>query len=162
MLVTFFFFNSYYALLCFVAFFPLSFAVIRGQTRAVQVSAAGRRGSPGSGLAVSLRRQVKGRAGHQFGLALPLPRARPSLPVVTELGWATGGSGSRWHTGAVRGWGLVESPGLNVRLRASNLPLLPSGAVAAGGTRLLCGFSMAKGMWWGPGSTGQHLPGGWW
>lgn len=122
----------------------------------MQVSAAGRRGSPGSGLAACLRRQVKGRAGHQFELALSLPRARPSsLPVVTALGLATGGSGSRWHTGPVRGWELLESPGLNVRLHALNLPLLPSGTAANGTTRLLHGLSTARQRGGGQGEPGS-------
>lgn len=137
--------------------------VIWGQTHPVQVSAAGRRGSPGSGLAACLRRQVKGRAGHQFQAGPALTRARPSrvcLPVGTALGLATGGSRSRWHRAPVRGWELLESPGLNLRLRALNLPLLPSGAVAVGtslvavgSARLLCSLPMA-----GERGRGQAAP----
>lgn len=142
--------------------------VIQGQTYPVQVSAAGRRGSLGSRLAACLHQQVKGRAGHQFELALLLPRAWPSrvhLPVGTVLGLARGGSRSCWHTGPLQSWELLESSGLNVWLHALNLPLVPSGTGAVGTTRLLCSFSMARERGGARECTSlhsQHLPGGCW
>lgn len=39
---------------------------------------------------------------------------------------------------------LLESPGLNIKLRALNLPLFPSGAVAVGAVRLLRSFSVTR------------------
>lgn len=132
-------------------FSPFCCIVIWGQTHPVQVSAAGRRGSPGSRLAVCLHQQVKGRAGHQFELGQLFPEPGQAVSACPECNNAglghgrlqepragLGGTGGTWIKCPAACLELATSPKQNGGCRNHPAPLQPS---------------RGQGMWWGPGST---------